>query len=113
MTPHLDITASVGSFLGTLGLAAGALPVPENVPSWLPYATTIIGPVLIALMHRILAAKAARDRSLAEAKRKRAAQIRGDTNPENDAEASKLEDDADALEAQADAEDAFRKKGQE
>lgn len=98
---HMPLAASATSFLGTLGLAIGALPVPDGVPSALPYIVSVLGPVLIAVGMRLLAGFAARKRALAEAKRKRAAQLRSDSVPTNDGDAARLEDEADALEADA------------
>jgi hypothetical protein len=112
--PLLDhgsaLPLSVASALGTLGLAAGALPVPAGLPAWLPYLSTIVGPVLIFIVQKVLAARAARDRSLADSKAKRAAQLRADNDPSNDGEAAKLEDEVDSLAAEAAALDAVAQR---
>lgn len=105
-------TAAVTSFLGTLGLATHAMPVPDAVPSWLPYATTILGPLLVMLFGRFLAAKAAQDRALAASKERRAKELLSDTNPANDSEANKLQDEADVLKAKADAWEAAGRKAE-
>lgn len=103
------LIAGATSFASTIGLAAGALPVPEGVPNWLPYAVSVMGPILMALGMRVLGGIAARKRALAESKARRAAALKADKDPANDAEAAKLEDEAAALKADADALDAARK----
>lgn len=110
MTNHLNpimtaltnpVLAAGTSFASTLGLAANALPVPEGLPAWVPYAVSVLGPVLMALGIRVLRAISARKRSLAAAKDARAASLRKDNDPANDAEAVALEDEAAALRAEA------------
>lgn len=102
------IAASATSMVGTASVAVGAVPVPTAAPSWLPYLITVGGPVLVFVAKRVLAAIAASRRSLAASKAKRAALLRADNDPKNDAEAAKLEDEADAIRAQADALEALR-----
>lgn len=110
IAPHAaTTTASVTSFGATLGLAAGALPVPTGLPSWLPYVVSVMGPALVFLLNRLLAAAAANRRSLAASKARRAKELLTDKDPANDAEGRKLEDDAEQLEATADALDAAKK----
>jgi hypothetical protein len=96
------LLAGAGSFLGTLGLAtAGAHPQPDAPISWLPYALSVVGPILMAIAMRLLGAASAKKKALAEIKEKRAAQLRADKNPANDGEAEKLEDEAAVLRADA------------
>lgn len=104
------VTASAASFGTTLSLAAGAVTPPPGLPQWLPYLGTIVGPVLVWLVHKAIGAWAVRTRSLAAAKRKRAAALLADANPANDAEAKTLEDEADADDATADALDSVGKR---
>lgn len=108
--PIVAIGASVTSFLGTLGLATHALPVPSTVPEWLPYVSTILGPVLVVIVNKLLAGKSAQERSIAAAKEKRAADLLADGKPENDGEARRLQDEADSARAVADALDAAKGK---
>lgn len=102
------ILAGLTSFASTVGLAAEALPVPAGVPAWLPYIVSIAGPVLTVISVRILNARAAHKRALAEAKAQRAKQMREDGDPLNDREAADLEDTAAALRAEAAALEAAR-----
>lgn len=102
------LLAGATSFASTLGLAAEALPVPAGLPAWVPYAMSILGPVLMALGIRVLGAVAARKRALAEAKAARARALRSDKDPGNDVLATALEDEAVALKADADALEALR-----
>lgn len=95
------ILAASASFASTIGLATNALPVPDGVPAWLPYAISVLGPILMAFGIRVLRAISARKRALAEAKDARAATLRKDGDPANDAEAVALEDEAAALRAEA------------
>lgn len=107
------ITAGVTSFAATLSLAAGAAPVPAELPTWLPYLTTIVGPLLVLLAQRALSAFGAARRSLAESQEKRARQLLADKNPANDAEAHALEDKAAQNRAIADAVEALKaRKGE-
>jgi hypothetical protein len=78
------------------------------MPGWIPYLTTVLGPMLVFVAGRLLAARSARDRSLAAAKEARAATLRADNDPTNDGEAAALEDAADSLRAEADALEALR-----
>ena len=103
------LVAGVASFTSTLGLAAGALPVPEGVPQIVPYLVSILGPVLVAVLMRVLAANAAKKRALAEALERRVKALREDKNPANDGEADKLEDKAVELRAEAAALEAAKK----
>ena len=108
--PAASVAAAGTSFAATLSLAAGVAPVPVAVPQWLPYLSTILGPVLVLVFGRVLAADAARRRSLAASQAKRAADLRADKDPTNDHEAAKLEDAAAGNRAFADAEEALRPK---
>lgn len=107
------ITAGVASFATTLSLAAGAVPVPAELPSWLPYATTIIGPILVLVAQRVLAAFAAARRSLAASQDARAKALLTDKNPANDAEGHKLQDEAAKNRAIADAVEALKSRKSE
>ena len=106
--PSAPVAAAATSFAATLSLAAGAAPIPATVPTWLPYLTTILGPLLVLLFGRILAADAARRRSLAASQKDRAQRLRSDADKSNDAEADKLEDSAAGNLAVADAEEALK-----
>jgi hypothetical protein len=88
------VAASATSTLGTLGLAAGAVPVPTQAPDWLPYAVSVFGPAITIVIHRTLAAFGAGYKARAESRRRRAEQLRKDSDPTNDAEAARLEDEA-------------------
>ncbi len=107
------ILASASSVLGTVSLATGAIPIPSELPGWLPYAVTILGPVVALLIKRFLAAGAAKKRALAGAKERRALALRADKNPANDGDADKLDDDAAVLRAEADALEALKAKPSE
>lgn len=102
------LIAAGTSFASTIGLATNALPVPEGLPSWVPYLVSVCGPVLMAIGVRVLSAVAARKRTLAEAKEARAQALRKDGDPTNDATAASLEDEAGGLRAEAAALEAIR-----
>ena len=104
------LAASATSFAATLSLAAGVAPTPAGLPTWVSYLTTILGPVLVLLVGRLLAADAARRRSLAATQQARAAKLRADKDPTNDHEADKLEDSAAGHLAVADAEESLRQR---
>jgi hypothetical protein len=95
------VVAGGASAIGTAAYAAGQVPVPAEVPSWLPMLVTVVGPALVWTATRVTRGVAARQRALAEAKDRRAALIRADGDPTNDAEAARLEDEADAARALA------------
>lgn len=99
--------AGASSTVATLAVASQT-PVPSGVPEWLPYLGSLAGPILAWVGARVLAALAARQHKIAELKHKRAAALKADGDKSNDAEADKLEDEADAAEATADALDAAR-----
>jgi hypothetical protein len=104
------VVASAAGTLTGLGFAVGQIPVPAGVPSWLPVLISFLTPVVSIVGVRLLSAWAASRRSLAEAKDRRAKQLLADNDKANDAEAHRLEDEADALRAQADAADAVGRK---
>lgn len=104
----VPVTAGVTSFAATLSLAAGAAPVPAEVPAYLPYLTTIIGPVLLFLLGRGAKAFAAYRHGLAKSQRERAARLRADNDPTNDAQADALEDKAAGNDALANAVEAIK-----
>lgn len=108
--PAIAAGSALVSFIGTLGLATHALPVPSDVPQWLPYLSTILGPVLIVVVNKLLAGKSAQEKSLADAKERRARDLLADGKPENDAQAQKLLDEADEARAKAAALDAANQK---
>ena len=99
--------AGASSTVATLAVAS-QVPAPAGVPSWLPYLGSLAGPILAWVGARLLVAAATRQRKLAERKRERAKALKADDDKGNDSEAEKLEDEADAAEATADALDAAR-----
>ena len=101
------MTAGATSTVATLAVAS-QVPAPAGVPVWLPYLGSLAGPVLAWLGARVLVALATRQRALAAAKRRRAAELLADGDAGNDAQASHLQDEADAAQATADALDAAR-----
>jgi hypothetical protein len=106
----LAVVASAAGTITGLGFAVGQLPVPDGVPSWLPVLVSFLTPVISIVGVRLLSAWAASRRSLAESKERRAKQLLADNDKANDAEAHRLQDEADALRAQADAADAAGRK---
>lgn len=99
--------AGASSTVATLAVAS-QVPAPAGVPGWLPYLGSLAGPILAWVGARLLVAAATRQRKLAERKRERAKLLKADDDKGNDSEAEKLEDEADAAEATADALDAAR-----
>lgn len=108
VSEHMGATiAGATSTVATLAVAT-QVPAPPGLPAWLPYVGSLAGPILAWLGARVLVALATRQRKLAERKRQRAALLKADNDKSNDGEAEKLEDEADAAEATADALDAAR-----
>lgn len=111
LAAHPD--AAVGTLTGgTVGVAAavGAMPLPGGSPWWLSWVLAVVvssGPVLVV---RVMMAWSAGRAKLAEARRKRALALRSDNDKANDAEAARLDEEADELEAQAAAARAFSGK---
>lgn len=85
------ILASAAGAGATIGLASGAAPVPDGVPSWLPYLVSVAAPVCIYIVKRLLDAKAARKDARAAVLAERAKALKADNNPENDLQAAALE----------------------
>lgn len=103
------ITASATSLVASTGLAVGAIPIPEGMPTYLPWLLTVLGPVVTMVTGRVLSSWAAGKRARAAAKKRRAEELLADKDPTNDKEAHQLEEDADTLKAEADKLDALRK----
>lgn len=101
------MTAGATSTVATLAVAT-QVPAPAGMPAWLPYLGSLAGPILAWVGARVLIALATRQRAIAAAKRKRAAELLADENKENDKQAAQLQDEADAAQATADALDAAR-----
>lgn len=101
------MAAGATSTLATLAVAT-TTPAPAGMPVWLPYLGSLAGPVLAWLGARVLIAIATRQRALAAAKRRRAAELLADSDAGNDKVALQLQDEADAAQATADALDAAR-----
>lgn len=101
------MTAGATSTLATLAVAT-QVPAPAGMPGWLPYLGSLAGPILAWVGARVLIAIATRQRALAVAKRKRAAELLADEDKGNDKQAQQLQDEADAAQATADALDAAR-----
>lgn len=101
------MTAGATSTVATLAVAS-TTPAPPGVPTWLPYLGSLAGPVLAWLGARVLIALATRQRAIAAAKRRRAAELLADADKTNDGQALQLQDEADAAQATADALDAAR-----
>jgi hypothetical protein len=68
--------------------------VPDSGPNWLPYAVSVLGPILTLVVSRSLSAIGASYRAKAELKRQRAERLRKDADPNNDAHADRLEEEA-------------------
>lgn len=101
------MAAGATSAIATLAVAT-TTPAPAGVPEWLPYIGSLAGPVLAWLGARVLVALATRQRAIAQAKRRRAAELLADADVANDKVALQLQDEADAAQATADALDAAR-----
>lgn len=85
------LLASAAGVAGTVSLAAGVAPVPENLPSWVPYLGSVVVPVAIYLLNRLLGARAARKEARAGVLEARAKALKADNDPENDLQAAALE----------------------
>jgi hypothetical protein len=108
ISEHAGATiAGATSSVATLAVAS-QVPAPPGVPPWLPYLASMAGPILAWLGTKVLVALATRWRSIAAAKTARAQALRSDNDKSNDDEAAKLEAEADAAKAAADALDAAR-----
>lgn len=102
------VASASTSAVATASYLSGNLPLPSN-PT-LSLLLTILGPVLTLIVARLLAAQAARRRALGALKQKKAEEKKADGNPENDKEAEQLEEEAAALNAEADALEALKPK---
>lgn len=91
MTNLDGILASAAGVAGTVTLASGVAPVPENLPSWVPYLGSVVVPVAIYLLNRALGARAARKDARAGVLDARAKALRADNDPDNDLQAAALE----------------------
>jgi hypothetical protein len=108
---HTDgVVASIAGVGTTLSLASTQPLEPNQLHSWLSYLPTIIGPALVVVVNRILAAKAAKRRVLAEYYKQEAEKKRSDGDPANDKEAAEDALKAATLKAEADAIEAMRRE---
>lgn len=107
---HTDaLVASAAGVGTTLSLAATQPLEPDQLHSWLSYLPTVIGPALVVIANRLLAANAAKKRAQAEFYKEEAVKKKTDSDPTNDAEARKDELKAAELNAEADALEALRR----
>lgn len=101
----LPVAAGVFSFASTAAVAAQVPPTTDPLQLLIHYGPTVIGPALIVLATkiapRLLAGWRARKEYLAGAKERRAKLLRCDADKANDVEAARLEDEAEALRADA------------
>ena len=89
--------------------ATSMVPLPEGAPQWVQWLAVVVGacagPALTIFANKVaprfLAGRRAKKEALALAKERRAKQLREDNDNTNDATATKLEDEADALRAEA------------
>lgn len=113
MTEHLPasaVAAAGTSFLATLGVASQTIPIPAGTPPGLALALSVLGPVLVFVARHLLAVYSAKKKAHAALLEKRAAALRADTDPSNDGQADKLEDEAAEDRAAAEALDNLQKR---
>jgi len=107
---HADgVAASVAGVGTTISLASTQPLDPAQAHTWLSYVPTIVGPALVVIANRLLAARAARKRATAEYCEAEAKRKETDADPANDAEASKDRLEAAQLRAEADALESLRR----
>lgn len=107
---HADgVAASVAGVGTTISLAASQPLDPDQAHTWLSYIPTIVGPALVVIANRLLAARAARKRAMAEYHDAEAKRKETDADPSNDAEAPKDRLEAAQLRAEADALESLRR----
>ncbi len=108
---HTDgVVASIAGVGTTLSLASTQPLEPDQLHSWLSYLPTIVGPALVVIVNRVLAAKAAKRRVLAEFYKEQAEKKKQDDDPSNDKEAEQDALKAATLKAEADAIEAIRRE---
>lgn len=112
LSHHADTAlASFTSAGTTLSLAATAPPIEGEPLTWVPYLMSVIGPVAILVVNRVLSAKAAARRARAVFEEAEAERKRTDADPANDSEARDHALRAAELRAEADALEALRPAG--
>jgi len=107
--PSSAVLGSLAGLGSGSALASGALPVPNDVAWWVPYAMTIIMTIGPLVVGAIVRAVDARNEALARADMAKARQLRDDNDPSNDHKIEKLEDSAANRRANAAAIRAFGK----
>jgi hypothetical protein len=111
MSEHVPAStagAAITSGLATLGVTTQIIPLPEGTPPLLALALTILGPVVTLVISRLLAAYAAKLRTRAAAKEKKALAVLADADAKNDQEGNSLLDEAAEDRANADALEALK-----
>lgn len=106
--PASTAGAAVTSAITTAGVMTQTIPLPEGTPTWLAALVTVMGPTLTLVASRLLAARAAKKRTMAARKREIGLAKKADGDPGNDAEAERLLDEAAAEMAEADALEALK-----
>lgn len=107
---HADgVVASMAGIGTTLSLASTQPLEPSSLESWLTYLPTIIGPALVVVINRVLAAHAAKKRAMAQFYKEQSEKKLKDSDSNNNKEAEQDALKAAELAAEADALEALRR----